>query len=54
MFDASMGVDPNKNLINRLVTSKIYSVENSAKWITDEHEEGSYDYILKNLDENKE
>ena len=51
MFDASMGVDPNKNLINRLVTSKIYSVENSAKWITDEHEEGSYDYQLKNLDE---
>ena len=36
-----MGVDfPNKNLINRLVSSKIYSVENSAKWITDEHEEG--------------
>jgi len=51
MFDASMGVDPNKNLINRLVSSKIYSVENSAKWITDEHEAGSYDYKIKNLEE---
>ena len=46
-----MGVDPNKTLINRLVTSKIYSVENSAKWITDEHEAGSYDYKLKNLED---
>ena len=53
MFDASMGVAPSKNLINRLVTSKIYSVENSAKWITDEHEKGSYDYKLKNLKEDK-
>jgi len=52
MFDASMGVDPNKNLINRLVSSKIYSVENSAKWITDEHEKGMYDYDLKNLEDN--
>ena len=51
MFDASMGVDPSKNLINRLVSSKIYSVENSSKWITDEHEKGSYDYKIKNLDE---
>jgi hypothetical protein len=46
-----MGVDPNKTLINRLVTDKIYSVENSAKWITDEHEKGMYDYDLKNLEE---
>ena len=48
-----MGVDPSKNLINRLVSNKIYSVENSSKWITDEHEEGSYDYDIKNLDEDK-
>ena len=41
----------NQNLINRLVSSKIYSVENSAKWITDEHEEGSYDYKIRNLEE---
>ena len=51
MVDESIGVDQNKNLINRLVSSKRYSVENSAKWITDEHEEGSYDYKLKNLEE---
>ena len=44
-------LNANKNLINRLVTSKIYSVENSAKWITDEHEAGSYDYKLKNLED---
>ena len=49
--EQELGVDPNKNLINRLVSSKIYSVENSAKWITDEHEEGSYDYKLRNLEE---
>ena len=54
IYDPSMGVDPNKTLINRLVTSKIYSVENSAKWITDEHEQGSYDYKLKNLEEDKD
>ena len=51
IYDPSMGVDPNKTLINRLVTDKIYSVENSAKWITDEHEKGMYDYDLKNLEE---
>ena len=54
IYDPSMGVDPNKTLINRLVTSKIYSVENSAKWITDEHEQGSYDYKLKNLEEDND
>ena len=35
-------------------SSKIYSVENSAKWITDEHEEGSYDYKLRNLEEDND
>ena len=54
IYDPSMGVDPNKTLINRLVTSKIYSVENSAKWITDEHEQGSYDYQLRNLEEDND
>ena len=48
-----MGNDPNKNLINRLVTSKTWSVEKTSKWITDEHEKGSYDYKLKNLKEKK-
>ena len=51
VFDASMGIDPSKNLINRLVNTKTWSVEDSSKWITDEHEEGSYDYHYTNLEE---
>ena len=49
-----MGINPHENAINRLVNTRKWSVENSAKWITDEHEAGSYDYKLKNLDEDKE
>ena len=49
-----MGNDPSKNLINRLVTSKTWSVEKTSKWITDEHEEGSYDYQLRELEEKNE
>jgi hypothetical protein len=49
-----MGVDPSKNAINRLVSTRKWSVENSAKWITDEHEEGMYDYEIKNLEEEKD
>jgi hypothetical protein len=52
--DPSMGVDPSKNAINRLVSTRRWSVENSAKWITDEHEEGMYDYEIKNLEEEKD
>jgi hypothetical protein len=51
VFDPSMGNDPNKTLINRLVTSKTWSVEKTSKWITDEHEEGMYDYQLRELEE---
>ena len=47
-----MGINPHENAINRLVNTRKWSVENSAK-IKDEHEEGSYDYKLKNLDEDK-
>ncbi len=54
VFDTSMGNDPSKNLINRLVTSKTWSVEKTSKWITDEHEEGSYDYQLRELEEKNE
>jgi len=50
VFDASMGTDPNeKPAINRLVSSRRWSVETSSKWITDEHEEGSYDYHFKEI-----
>ena len=51
IYDPSMGINPHENAINRLVGTRKWSVENSAKWITDEHEKGSYDYQLKNLDE---
>ena len=54
IYDPSMGINPHENAINRLVNTRKWSVENSAKWITDEHEAGSYDYKLKNLDEDKE
>jgi hypothetical protein len=54
VFDASTGSDPNeKPLINRLVNNRRWSVENSSKWITDEHEEGSYDYHFKELKDGK-
>ena len=50
VFDASTGSDPNeKPLINRLVNNRRWTVETSSKWITDEHEEGSYDYHFKEL-----
>ena len=49
IFDPSMAADPSKPLINRLVNSNIWSVETTSKWITDEHEEGSYDYKYTEL-----
>ncbi len=50
VFDASMGTDLDKKpVINRLVNTKRWPVETSSKWITDEHEEGSYDYHFKEL-----
>ena len=48
-----MGINPHENAIHRLVGTRKWSVENSAKWITDEHEKGSYDYELKILAEDK-
>ena len=49
IFDPSMAADPSKPLINRLVNTNIWSVETTSKWITDEHEEGSYDYKYTEL-----
>jgi len=51
VFDPSLAADPSENLINRLVNTKTWSVETTSKWITDEHEEGSYDYHYTNLEE---
>jgi hypothetical protein len=52
VFDPSMAADPSKPLIHRLVNTKTWSVEDTSKWITDEHEEGSYDYDYKKTDFN--
>ena len=47
-----MAADPTKPLIHRLVNTKTWSVEDTSKWITDEHEEGSYDYYYKETESN--
>ncbi len=49
VYDSNMGIDVNKTLINRLVNTKIWSVEDTAKWITTEKEKGSYDYDYEEL-----
>ena len=49
MFDPSLAAEPDKPLIHRLVNTKTWSVEDTSKWITDEDEEGSYDYEYKEL-----
>jgi hypothetical protein len=49
IFDPSMAADPSKPLIHRLVNTRIWSVEDTSKWITDENQEGSYDYDYKEL-----
>ena len=54
IFDPSMAADPSKPLIHRLVNTKIWSVEDTSKWITDENEEGSYDYDYKEMKDGKE
>jgi len=47
VYDSNMGTDVNKNLIDRLVGSKIWSVEDTAKWVTTEKEQGSFEYGYK-------
>jgi hypothetical protein len=47
-----MAADPSNPLIHRLVNTKTWSVEDTSKWITDEHEEGSYDYDYKETKSN--
>ena len=49
VYDSNMGIDTNKTLIDRLVNTKIWSVEDTAKWITTEKEQGSYDYEYKEI-----
>ena len=54
IFDPSMAADPSKPLIHRLVNTRIWSVEDTSKWITDENEEGSYDYDYKEIKDGEE
>jgi hypothetical protein len=54
IFDPSMAADPSKPLIHRLVNTRIWSVEDTSKWITDENEEGSYDYEYKEMKDGEE
>ena len=49
-----MAADPSKPLIHRLVNTRIWSVEDTSKWITEENEEGSYDYDYKELKDDEE
>ena len=52
VFDPSLAADPSEHLIDRLVNTKIWSVESTSKWITAEDETGRYDYDYKTLDNN--
>merc|ERR1712023_362213 len=54
IFDPSMAADPSKPLIHGLVNTRIWSVEDTSKWITDENEEGSYDYDYKEIKDGEE
>jgi len=50
-FDSNMGVDFSKPpLINRLVNTHTWSVEDEPKWTTDETEIGQYDYEYKDTE----
>jgi len=50
-FDSNMGVDFSKPpLINRLVNTHTWSVEDEPKWTTDETEIGQYDYDYKDTE----
>jgi len=50
-FDSNMGVNFSKPpLINRLVNTHTWSVEDEPKWTTDETEIGQYDYDYKDTE----
>jgi hypothetical protein len=51
VFDSNMGVDWSKPpLINRLVNTKVWSVEDQPKWTTTETEVGQYNYEYKDTE----
>ena len=48
VFDSNMGVNWNEPpLINRLVNTRTWSVEDQPKWTTSENEVGQYNYDYK-------
>ena len=47
VFETEFVDTPNKNIVNRLVNTRKWSVEQSDKWILTEKEEGSYDYDIE-------
>jgi len=52
VFDSNMGIDlSTPPLINRLVNTHYWSVEDQPKWTTTEKEIGEYDYEYKNTEE---
>ena len=51
VFETEFVDTPDKNIVNRLVNTRKWSVESDEKWITTEKEEGSYDY---NIEETKD
>jgi hypothetical protein len=51
VFDSNMGVNWSEPpLINRLVNTKVWSVEDEPKWTTTETEIGQYNYEYKNTE----
>ena len=51
VFDSNMGTDLNQPpLINRLVNTHHWSVEDQPRWTTDEKEVGQYDYDYKDTE----
>ena len=51
-FDSNMGVDLNQPpLINRLVNTRVWSVEGESKWTTTETEVGQYDYEYRDTED---
>jgi hypothetical protein len=51
VFDSNMGVNWSEPpLINRLVNTKVWSVEDQPKWTTCESEVGQYNYEYKDTE----
>ena len=47
VFETEFVDTPDKNIVNRLVNTRKWSVESDEKWITTEKEPGSYDYDIE-------